>query len=165
MAARINREMFSNAGHTPGPQAPRPEPRDERAESSPPPPASAPAPQAGSIPPMLAALISSIPPFSSRSSSRPPAAVASSPPVAARPADDATAADKPLTARTLRIGSIRVAITGSLEEKKFSVERLERGEPVPTGAMEAMLVLTGEVEGSLSMETHLPVANRSAAKP
>jgi hypothetical protein len=57
----------------------------------------------------------------------------------------------------MRVGSIRVAISGSLETKSLSVERLEKGQPVPEGAMEAMLVLTGPIDGSLSMETHLPV--------
>jgi len=66
----------------------------------------------------------------------------------------------------MRIGPIRVAIMGSIgDAKSFSVERLEKGEPVPAGATEAMLVLTGEIDGSLSMETHLPVVDRTARKP
>jgi hypothetical protein len=153
---------------------PRPEPGiGSQAEPSLPssPPSAA---QTGSIPPMLAALISSIPPFSNRPSSKPPQAAAAPPapavpsPAPTGPANDvrSTPADKPITERTMRIGSIRVAITGSIRDaKSFSVERLEKGESLPAGAMEAMLVLTGEIDGSLEFETHLRVAGGSAKKP
>ena len=147
-------------------KAPRPA-SAPRAASSSAPPAPAPSSPPGSIPPMLAALISSIPPFSSRASSTPPPAVAPPPPSAPSANDVvSTPADKPLTARTLRIGSIRVAVAGSmLNAKSLFIERLEKGEPVPAGAMEAMLVLTGEIDGSVVMETHLPVVHRTPTKP
>jgi hypothetical protein len=151
-------------------KAPRPEPPSApRAASLPQSPAPLPSSPPGSIPPMLAALISSIPPFSSRATSTPPPAPAAArPPPSAPPDNDvvSTPADKPLTARTMRIGSIRVAVGGSmLNAKSLFIERLEKGEPVPAGAMEAMLVLTGEIDGSLVMETHLPVAHRTPTKP
>jgi len=148
-------------------KAPRPEhrsaPRAASFSESAPSPSSPP----GSIPPMLAALISSIPPFSSRASSTPPPAAAPPPPSASSGNEVvSTPADKPLTARTMRIGSIRVAVGSStLNAKSLFIERLEKGEPVPAGAMEAMLVLTGEIDGSLVMETHLPVTHRTPPKP
>jgi hypothetical protein len=155
MTARINREMFSNASQTPEPE-------------------NAAAPSSASMPPMLAALVSSVPPFSTRRSSPPRPAAASStqpasvPPASASPANDVVSAPahKPLIDRTMRIGSIRVAITGSIREaKSFSVDRLEKGQSAPPGTMEAMLVLTGEIDGSLEIETHLRVADGSEAKP
>jgi hypothetical protein len=58
----------------------------------------------------------------------------------------------------MRIGAIRVAISGSIyETKSLSVERLDKGEPAPAGSIEAMLVLTGPIEGSLEIATNLPV--------
>jgi hypothetical protein len=137
------------------------------------PPRAAPRPQqSGSIPPLLAALVSSVPPFSGRGSSpstRPTssAPLPSTPPPSAAaapmPASSSHPADKQITDRRMRIGAIRVAITASSSDaKSFSVERLEPGQASPPGTMEAMLVLTGEIDGSLEMETHLRVTEGSA---
>lgn len=67
-----------------------------------------------------------------------------------------------MTERRMRIGAIRVAITASNPDaKSFSVERLEPGQSSPPGTMEAMLVLTGEIDGSIELETHLRVTEGS----
>ena len=60
----------------------------------------------------------------------------------------------PLTERSGRIGAIRVAIAeGSIQGvKSFAVERLERGQEPPAGTREAMLVFSGEVDGSEELE-------------
>jgi fructose-1,6-bisphosphatase len=63
----------------------------------------------------------------------------------------------------MRIGAIRVAIRGSIHEaKSLSVERLDRDEPAPAGSIEAMLVLTGPIDGSLEIATNLPVGDIEA---
>jgi hypothetical protein len=167
-------------------------PRQEHADAArleTPPPSQAPAgPPVSGMPPMLAALVSSIPPFSTRrSSSRPPSSVTSggnetsAPPVGSRDAsapisqsapsvsaaNDAGSAPehKPITARTVRIGAIRVAITGSIEgAKSFSVERLEKGQPLPAGATEGMLVLTGAVDRSIVKRANVSAAKASGTK-
>jgi hypothetical protein len=129
--------------------------------------------QSGSIPPLLAALVSSVPPFSGRASSpstRPTSSspLPSTPPPSApapMPASLSHPSEKQITDRRMRIGAIRVAITASSSDaKSFSVERLEPGQASPPGTMEAMLVLTGEIDGSLEMETHLRVTEGSAPK-
>ena len=113
------------------------------------------------IPPMLAALVASLPSFSARtSSSAPPPSVAQ-----AQSSLRATPSDKPPTERTLRMGAIRVAIRGSIHEtKSLSVERLDKDEPAPAGSIEAMLVLTGSIEGSLEIVTNLPVDDGTARR-
>jgi hypothetical protein len=147
---------------------PRPEPATPvRTESPPPPPVAS---TAGTIPPLLAALISSIPPFSTRSSASP--AAPATPPPAMNPPTDSSAsppsppAEKHLTERRMRIGAVRVAVKGSIyDAKSFSVERLEPGQRSPAGSMEAMLVLTGEIDGSLDIATHLRITDSSTPKP
>ena len=120
-----------------------------------------------STPPPLVSTAPEIPPPSPAAPASPTSStLAASPRAIAQgssdqPADAArsisTPADKPVTERTVRIGAIRVAFAGSLEgEGAFTVQRLPIGQPVPAGAMEAMLVLTGEIDGSIEMTTHLP---------
>jgi hypothetical protein len=125
---------------------------------------------ASEMPPLLAALVSSIPPFSTRrSSSRPPCTaslalpgapprtssttIAPPSPSSGTAANDvaSTPAHEPHAAGTVRRGAIRVAINGSIEEaKSFFVERLEKGQSVPAGAVEAMLVITGGIAKPLA---------------
>ena len=65
----------------------------------------------------------------------------------------------------MRIAAIRVAIRGSIHEtKSLSVERLDKDEPAPAGSIEAMLVLTGPIEGSLEIATNLPVDDVAARR-
>ncbi|HMJ51181.1 MAG TPA: hypothetical protein VK540_03875 [Polyangiaceae bacterium] len=66
--------------------------------------------------------------------------------------------------RKVRIGSVRVALAGSMEESSFVVHRLAAGQPLPDGMTEAILVLTGDVEGRVEIETTLRVMDRSTAK-
>jgi hypothetical protein len=120
---------------------------------------------------MLAALVSSIPPFSTRrSSSRPPSAAqetAAAPAISARPVNAlvSTPASKPVTERTMRIGAIRVAIKSLiLDAKSFSVERLKKGQRVPDGMTEAMLVVTRAIGGSIDWETNLRLTEGSATR-
>lgn len=112
------------------------------------------------MPPMLAALVASLPSFSARTSSSTP------PPVSRQPASGSSApSDEAPTERTRRIAAIRVAIRGSIHENKaISVERLDKDEPAPAGSIEAMLVLTGPIEGSLEMMTNLPVHDVAARR-
>jgi hypothetical protein len=51
----------------------------------------------------------------------------------------------PATEQKLRVAAIRVAIpTSSRDANVFVVRRLEKGQPLPAGTTEAMLVLTTE---------------------
>jgi hypothetical protein len=51
---------------------------------------------------------------------------------------------------------MRVAIKGGMTaDAPFVVEPLKTGQPLPEGAVEAMLVLTGEVEGSRTDGSHV----------
>jgi hypothetical protein len=135
-------------------QVPRRERLAAKSESRPP-SSSRPQATSGSVPPMIAALVSSIPPFSSRVSPTPP------PPNGA----DATPESKPVNERRVRIASLRVALKESLANAKtITVERLTKGEPVPAGALEAVLVITGEIDGSLLIETHVPVVGGTGTK-
>jgi hypothetical protein len=64
--------------------------------------------------------------------------------------------------RKMRIGSVRVAFAGSMQESSLVVHRLAPGQPLPEGMVEAILVLTGDVEGRVEIETTLRVVDRSA---
>jgi hypothetical protein len=70
--------------------------------------------------------------------------------------------DKATSERKMRVGSVRVALAGSIEESSFVVHRLATGQPLPDGMTEAILVLTGDVEGRVEIETTLRVVGRSA---
>jgi hypothetical protein len=63
--------------------------------------------------------------------------------------------------RKMRIGSVRVAFAGSMQESSIVVHRLAPGQPLPEGMVEAILVLTGDVEGRVEIETTLRVVDRS----
>ena len=63
--------------------------------------------------------------------------------------------------RKMRIGSVRIAFAGSMQEDSFVVHRLAPGQPLPEGMVEAILVLTGDVEGRVEIETTLRVVERS----
>jgi hypothetical protein len=69
--------------------------------------------------------------------------------------------DKSNSERKMRVGSVRVALVGSIEESSFVVHRLATGQPLPDGMTEAILVLTGDVEGRVEIETTLRVVGRS----
>jgi len=64
--------------------------------------------------------------------------------------------------RKMRIGSVRVAFAGSMQESSIVIHRLAPGQPLPEGMVEAILVLTGDVEGRVEIETTLRVVDRSA---
>jgi hypothetical protein len=133
------------------------------AGSEPPPPS-----RATPVPPLLAALVSSVRPLFQRAPSPPEHDVAASPsetpaqlPLAAPPTPEAKPADRPLTERRMRIGAVRVAVKDAAgEARSFDVERLEAGQPLPAGTREAMLVFTGEIDGSLQIETFPRVSKR-----
>jgi hypothetical protein len=72
-----------------------------------------------------------------------------------------TPVDPVVTERKMRIGSVRVAFAGSMQEGSFVVHRLAAGQPLPEGMTEAILVLTGDVEGRVEIETTLRVVHRS----
>jgi hypothetical protein len=58
-----------------------------------------------------------------------------------------TPANEPLTERTVRVNTIRVAIASSVPEAgRFTIERLAKGQPLPAGTKEATLVLSDEVD-------------------
>jgi hypothetical protein len=83
---------------------------------------------------------------------------------ASPPPSPKTAVDERPSERKMRVGSIRVAVAGSMEERSFVVHQLPAGQPVPEGMMEAVLVLTGGVEGRVEIETTLRVVDRPAKK-
>lgn len=95
--------------------------------------------------------ISTLPPPPARDSSRPPAqalhAVPASRPLPERagpPALRPPMADS--VDSTLRANTIRVAIKDAfVDGMPVVMKRLETGEPVPAGTIEAMIVLTGEM--------------------
>jgi hypothetical protein len=67
-----------------------------------------------------------------------------------------SAADKFITEVSWGGDAIRVALEPSMRDaKSFSVVRLATGEALPPGSIEAMLVLTGEVEGRVEIETYV----------
>jgi hypothetical protein len=70
------------------------------------------------------------------------------------------AVDTSARERKMRIGSIRIAFGGSMQESSFVVHRLAPGQPLPEGMTEAILVLTGDVEGRVEIETTLRVVER-----
>lgn len=95
------------------------------------------------------------PPDSFEATIPPPTSMpAAAPPVSAV-SELSAAADMPLVERSMRIGAVRVAIAeGSIRGvKSFSVERLDGGEMAPPGTREAMLVFSGEIDGSAEHET------------
>jgi hypothetical protein len=136
--------------------------------------------QSASIAPTLATLMSSVPPFSARAFSRTvpagsismPATIPPSdwfdptiPPPATLPAISAPVSsvseiskpsDRRAIERLTSIGAIPVAIPGSIQNASaFVVQRLDGGQPLPTGAVEAVLLLTNEIEGILELAERL----------
>jgi hypothetical protein len=95
----------------------------------------------------------------------PESMLATSPAPSSESATISTPPDMPLTERSMRIGAIRVAIgEGSIRGvKSFYVERLERGQLPPAGSVEAMLVFTGEIDGSTEQDVNLLAAGDSIA--
>jgi hypothetical protein len=83
---------------------------------------------------------------------------------ASSPPSQPTTGDKRVSERKMRIGSVRVALAGSIEESSFVVHRLATGQPLPDGMTEAILVLTGDVEGRVEIETTLRVTDRSITR-
>jgi hypothetical protein len=62
-------------------------------------------------------------------------------------------ADQPLTERRMRVAATRVAIKkAARNEKSFSVERLDPGQRLPVGMMEAMVVFAEEIDDSPESE-------------
>jgi hypothetical protein len=84
---------------------------------------------------------------------------------AAPPPSRTKPVDPPIAERKVRIGSVRVAFAGSMQQGSFVVHRLATGQPLPDGMTEAVLVLTGDVEGRVEIETTLGVMDRSTTKP
>ena len=63
------------------------------------------------------------------------------------------AAEQPVTERKVRMGTIRVAIKKPTPNtRSFSVERLDAHQQLPPGAVEALLVLAGDVDGPADPE-------------
>jgi len=61
--------------------------------------------------------------------------------------------DPPVTERKARMGAIRVAIKKPTPNAmSFSVERLDVNQPLPPGAVEALLVLAGDVDAPAERE-------------
>lgn len=86
-------------------------------------------------------------------------------PVSASPSlSQRTLAEQRVPERKVRVGSVRVAFAGSMEEGSFVVHRLATGQPLPDGMTEAILVLTGDVEGRVEIETTLRVMDRSTTR-
>jgi hypothetical protein len=64
------------------------------------------------------------------------------------------------------IGAIPVAIPGSIQNaSSFVVQRLDGGQPLPSGTVEAVLVLTNEIEGILELAARLREIKNATKKP
>ena len=87
--------------------------------------------------------------------------VSLAPPSASPPRPQPALVDHRVPERKMRVGSVRVALAGSIEESSFVVHRLAAGQPLPEGMTEAILVLTGDVEGRVEIETTLRVIGPS----
>jgi hypothetical protein len=136
----------------------------------------APRPAQTDIAPALATLMSPVPPFSARPFSRPAPAESASMPATIPPSDWfeptipppatlpaiagpissikelARPAKTNFAEHAKSIGAIPVAIPDSLQNSStFVVQRLDGGQPLPTGTVEAVLVLTNEIEGILEL--------------
>ena len=139
------------------------------------------------IAPTLASLIASLAPHSPQASSQPaagegmsPATIPPSdwseptipPPAAAllaaplvSYASELTPENKALIARAIRTGAIPVAVSGSLRNaQSFLVQRLDGRQPVPTGMVEAVLVLTSEIESILELAIQLYAVERATKR-
>jgi hypothetical protein len=134
--------------------------------------------------------MSSPPPFSARPFSRTaPAGSASMPatippsdwseptipppaslPAVAAPVSSVSAisprSDEQAVERMTSIGAIPVAIPGSIQNaSSFVVQRLDGGQPLPSGTVEAVLVLTNEIEGILELAARLREIKNATKKP
>ena len=139
------------------------------------------------IAPTLASLITSLAPHSPEGSSEPTPAEEISPPtippsdwseptippppgaLLAAPLLSYTSElardNKALIERAIRTGAIPVAVPGSLRNaQSFLVQRLDGEQPVPTGMVEAVLVLTSEIEGILELALQLYAVERATKK-
>jgi len=144
--------------------------------------------ESASIAPALATLTSPAPPFSPRPFSRAvPTGSASMPatippsdwseptipppaslPAIAAPVSSVNELSKPgeKTVNTSSIGAIPVAIPGSIQNvSSFVVQRLDGGQPLPNGTVEAVLVLTNEIEGILELAARLREVKSATKKP
>jgi hypothetical protein len=108
------------------------------------------------VEPTARSSLSTIPPSGSTDSTIPPpvSLPAMSPPFS-YVNEIASSVRGAFTGAMTRVGAIRVALRGSMGHDSFVVERLEPGEPCPAGAKEAILVFSGEIEGSVELTTHL----------
>ena len=74
--------------------------------------------------------------------------------------------DKSLTEHAVSIGAIPVAIPGSIQNvSSFVVQRLDGGQPLPNGTVEAVLLLTNEIEGILELAARLREVKTAMKKP
>jgi hypothetical protein len=107
------------------------------------------------------------PPLESFEATIPPPAspLTTSPPPLPASAAISNPPDMPVTERSMRIGAIRVAILEASIRgaKSFFVERLDKGQPPPAGATEAMLVFTGDAESAAEQEVDLLSTDRSGS--
>jgi hypothetical protein len=138
------------------------------------------------IAPTLASLIASLAPRSRQGSSQPPPAEEISPttppsewsepttppPPAALLAaplmsytSELTPENEALIERAIRMGAIAVAVPGSLRNtQSFLVQRLDGEQPVPTGMVEALLVLSTEIESILELAMQLYAVERATKR-
>jgi hypothetical protein len=138
------------------------------------------------IAPTLASLIASVAPHSRQASSRPPPAEGISPttppsewsePTTPPPAaallaaplvsytSELTPENNALIERAVRTGAISVAVPGSLRNaQSFLVQRLDGEQPVPTGMVQAVLVLTSEIESILELAMQLYAVDRATKR-
>jgi len=95
------------------------------------------------------------------------ASVAAVAPMAAAPAQTSVAVvatvNHSSSERLSRVSAFRAAIPVSGQRtSSFFIRRLASGERVPAGMVEAMIVVTGESDGTISFETSLGVAKGTA---
>jgi hypothetical protein len=116
-------------------------------------------------PPSISPYPPTTPPPDSFEATIPPAASMAAPATISAVSELSASAEMPPVERSMRIGAIRVAIgEGSIRGvKSFSVERLDRGQLAPPGTTEAMLVFSGEIDGTAEYETDPGAGGSSTA--
>jgi hypothetical protein len=70
-------------------------------------------------------------------------------------------AEPPAAPRQPRMGALRVALTTGPNARSFTVERLDSGQPLPPGTVEALLVVSSDVDAFAQGDADiLPAAGR-----
>jgi hypothetical protein len=96
----------------------------------------------------------------------PPAALPATGPAVSYTHELRTSEDKMLLGRAMHARALPVAIPASIRNaNSFFVQRLDGGQPLPAGMVQAVLVLTNEIEDILELADRLREVDRATKKP